>query len=246
MSVPSPSHPANAAAERITAAARQMVRSEDLEEVLAVAAAALGEALGGEAVLRVTTSQHDLHANASGIVPPSALAPAARAALGVDGIDGVDGVDLLDVDGAEEPEEPEGPDEPDSPEGTDGDRPVHGIVIGSRAEHAHCRVWVGVRDRRGEDALDRTVGELLLHSLAQSVDRIVMVDRFRQNEANLERAVDSHRLVGQAMGILIERHRMTSEQAFGALRRASQENNIKLREVAQRVIETGSEPDAVG
>ena len=70
-----------------------------------------------------------------------------------------------------------------------------------------------------------------------------MVDRFRQNEANLERAVESHRLVGQAMGILIERHRMTSEEAFGGLRRASQDHNVKLREIARRVVETGSEPD---
>jgi AmiR/NasT family two-component response regulator len=91
------------------------------------------------------------------------------------------------------------------------------------------------------------VAELLLHALAQAVDRIVTVDRFRQNEANLERAVESHRLVGQAMGILIERHRIVSEEAFHVLRRASQDHNVKLREVAQRVIETGAEPDdAVG
>ena len=206
MSVPPPSRPATGAAERIIAAARQMVRSEDLEEVLSVAAAALGDALGGEAVLRVTTSQHDLYASASGIVPSSALAPSAHAALALDHPDG-------------------------------------GVLIASGGEHAQCRVWVEARQLVGDDAVQRTVGELLLHSLAQSVDRIVMVDRFRQNEANLELAVESHRVVGQAMGILIERHRMTSEEAFGALRRASQDHNVKLREIARRVVETGSEPD---
>jgi hypothetical protein len=229
VSVPPPSRPATGAAERIVAAARQMVRSEDLEEVLSVAAAALRDALGGEAVLRVTTIQHDLHANASGIVPPSALAPAARAALAFEELDGTHGADGADGAGAA------------------GDGRGHGsgdgLLSGSRGEHAHCRVWIEGRHLSGDGAVERTVGELLLHSLAQSVDRIVMVDRFRQNEANLERAVESHRLVGQAMGILIERHRMTSEEAFGALRRASQDHNVKLREIARRVVETGSEPD---
>lgn len=223
MSVLPPSRRANGAAERITAAARQMVRSDDLEEVLSVAAAALGEALGGEAVLRVTTSQHDLHASASGIVPPSALAPAALGALGLEGLDGTDGMDGAGAAG--------------------GGGRGPGVLIDSRGEHAHCRAWVEARQLSSEGAVERTVGELLLHSLAQSVDRIVMVDRFRQNEANLERAVESHRLVGQAMGILIERHRMTSEEAFGVLRRASQDHNVKLREIARRVVETGSEPD---
>jgi len=51
--------------------------------------------------------------------------------------------------------------------------------------------------------------------------------------------------VGQAMGILIERHRIVSEEAFHMLRRASQDHNVKLREVAMRVIETGAEPDDV-
>src|SRR5215217_9773039 len=58
-----------------------MAGSDDLEEALAVASAAISEALSGEALLRVTTSQHDLHASASGVVPPAALAPSARQAL---------------------------------------------------------------------------------------------------------------------------------------------------------------------
>ena len=74
---------------------------------------------------------------------------------------------------------------------------------------------------------------------------MVIVDRFRESEANFERAVESHRLVGQAMGILIERHRIVSDEAFDVLRRTSQDHNVKLREVAQRVIDTGAEPDEV-
>jgi hypothetical protein len=211
------------AAVRITSAARQLVRSEDLEEALAVAATAIGEALAGEAVLRVTATQHDLLAGASGVVPPSALSPAVREVLS----------GPLDIGGTTT-----------DPRAGDG---VCGVLLESSGIHATCRAWTGVGRSPGPGTARRTVAELLLHSLAQAVDRIVTVDRFRQNEANLERAVESHRLVGQAMGILIERHRIVSEEAFHVLRRASQDHNVKLREVAQRVIETGAEPDdAVG
>ena len=47
------------------------------------------------------------------------------------------------------------------------------------------------------------------------------------------------------MGILIERHRIVPGEAFDVLRRASQDHNVKLREIARRVIDTGAEPDEV-
>jgi AmiR/NasT family two-component response regulator len=37
------------------------------------------------------------------------------------------------------------------------------------------------------------------------------------------------------MGILMERHRLSEDDAFNVLRRISQHHNIKLRDVAQRV-----------
>jgi ANTAR domain/GAF domain len=60
--------------------------------------------------------------------------------------------------------------------------------------------------------------------------------------ANLEAALVSRNLIGQAQGILMERERITADQAFDILRRASQHLNIKLREVAQRLVETGEGP----
>jgi hypothetical protein len=41
----------------------------------------------------------------------------------------------------------------------------------------------------------------------------------------------------------MERERITAAQAFDILRRASQYLNIKLRQVAEDLIETGVEPD---
>ena len=64
-----------------------------------------------------------------------------------------------------------------------------------------------------------------------------------QHETNLRTAMDSRDLIGQAKGILMERHRLTADQAFGVLARASQEMNRKLVDVAYTLTDTGSVPD---
>ena len=65
-----------------------------------------------------------------------------------------------------------------------------------------------------------------------------------QRESALERALGSREVVGQAQGILMERDRLTADQAFAELQRASQERNLKLAEVARRLVETGALPAA--
>jgi hypothetical protein len=65
-----------------------------------------------------------------------------------------------------------------------------------------------------------------------------------QRESVLERALTSRQVVGQAQGILMERGRLTAEQAFAALQRTSQDRNVKLAEVARRLVETGDLPAA--
>lgn len=59
---------------------------------------------------------------------------------------------------------------------------------------------------------------------------------------NLNKALATRELIGQAQGILMERERITSDQAFDILRRASQHLNIRLREVAQDLVDTGDRP----
>jgi GAF domain-containing protein len=55
-------------------------------------------------------------------------------------------------------------------------------------------------------------------------------------------ALESRDRIGQAKGILMERHRIDAEEAFEELRRASQDLNIKLRDIADHVARTGSLP----
>jgi AmiR/NasT family two-component response regulator len=56
---------------------------------------------------------------------------------------------------------------------------------------------------------------------------------------HLQHALASSRQIGMAMGILMERHRLTGEQAFDRLREMSQRRNVKLRDLAEQIIYTG-------
>jgi GAF domain-containing protein len=59
---------------------------------------------------------------------------------------------------------------------------------------------------------------------------------------NLESALTSREIIGQAQGILMERERISADQAFQLLRRSSQHLNRKLRTVAQDIVDTGTTP----
>ena len=61
-----------------------------------------------------------------------------------------------------------------------------------------------------------------------------------QDQENLRGAIDFRDLIGQAKGILMERHRITSEQAFLVLSRASQNSNRTLRDVASELVFEGT------
>ncbi|MBT3149574.1 GAF and ANTAR domain-containing protein [Streptomyces sp. CHD11] len=60
------------------------------------------------------------------------------------------------------------------------------------------------------------------------------------SDAQLQEAIATRHLIGEAMGILMGRHHVTEDQAFGILRTRSQRTNTKLREVARQVCETGT------
>ena len=60
-----------------------------------------------------------------------------------------------------------------------------------------------------------------------------------QQVSQLTLALDTRDLIGQAKGILMERYKITAQQAFLLLSRASSELNIKLRDVAERLTVSG-------
>lgn len=61
---------------------------------------------------------------------------------------------------------------------------------------------------------------------------------------DLARGLASRSVIGQAQGILMERFSLDADRAFQVLRRYSQDGNVKLVEVARRVVETGVLPTA--
>lgn len=60
---------------------------------------------------------------------------------------------------------------------------------------------------------------------------------------NRQKGLLTREVIGQAQGILMERERITADQAFDILRRASQHLNVKLRDVAQNLVDTGERPE---
>jgi GAF domain-containing protein len=65
-----------------------------------------------------------------------------------------------------------------------------------------------------------------------------------QRTEQLRTAITSRDVIGQAKGILMERHQISADAAFGMLVRTSQDHNIKLAEVARQLAESGELPDA--
>jgi GAF domain-containing protein len=59
---------------------------------------------------------------------------------------------------------------------------------------------------------------------------------------NLQVALTSRATIDQAKGILMERHRLTADQAFQVLAEVSMSENVKVREVADHLVRTGELP----
>lgn len=100
--------------------------------------------------------------------------------------------------------------------------------------YAHLPSAFGSTDR-AKGLIFATLAGIALHSAS---DR----EMDEKEKANLHEALRTREVIGQAQGILMERERISAEQAFAVLRRASQHLNVKLREVAHTLVETGADP----
>jgi GAF domain-containing protein len=94
-------------------------------------------------------------------------------------------------------------------------------------------LYAGEPNRFGDDEV------AVAHILARHAAVALATAR---NEAHLLRAVDARSQIGQAQGILMERFELTADQAFAVLRRYSQNHNVKLNEIARRLVATRELP----
>ncbi|GAA3707422.1 GAF and ANTAR domain-containing protein [Gordonia hankookensis] len=84
------------------------------------------------------------------------------------------------------------------------------------------------------DADAISVGELFAAHCAVAFSAV------REKE-QLRAALSSRDIIGQAKGMIMERYRIDADEAFRLLSRLSQDANIKLVEVATRIVESGPE-----
>lgn len=105
------------------------------------------------------------------------------------------------------------------------------------------------------DVDDRRIGSINVywtHARRFTADEIAFANIFARHaalalsrsldEARLNLALDSRKLIGQAQGMLMERYNLDESQAFEVLRRYSQDHNLKLRLVAEHLIATRQLP----
>ncbi|PUA80151.1 ANTAR domain-containing protein [Nocardioides currus] len=73
------------------------------------------------------------------------------------------------------------------------------------------------------------IGELFTHQSATAL-------AYAYEITNLTEAMRSRQRIGQAVGAIMERYDLDDARAFGFLARLSQDNNIKLRDVAETLL----------
>ena len=97
---------------------------------------------------------------------------------------------------------------------------------------------------RPPDAFDERDRESS-YLLAVYASVLLASTHLRVQATQLQEALESRDVIGQAKGILMERERVTANDAYDMLRRASQHLNRKLRDLAEDIATTGEEPPIV-
>ena len=112
-------------------------------------------------------------------------------------------------------------------------------------------VCAGIHSQAGIRLFEnsRTAGGLNLYSReVGALDQVQTMTQLFSHQAavalayslevtTLKEAVKSRTRIGQAVGIVMERHRIPEQQAFAFLARLSQNRNIKIRHIADQLIE---------
>ncbi|MFI1567555.1 ANTAR domain-containing protein [Streptomyces sp. NPDC020490] len=90
------------------------------------------------------------------------------------------------------------------------------------------------RPRAFDEAATR-IGRLFTAHVSLALDSTTVREQ-------LTEAMRTRDLIGQATGILMERMNMDAAEAFDSLVRASQRENVKLRDLARRIVDASNRP----
>ncbi len=75
-----------------------------------------------------------------------------------------------------------------------------------------------------------TLGALFAHQAGQAI-------AYAHEIATLSEAVRTRTLIGEAVGVVMERFGLSDERAFAFLKRLSSHRNVKLRDIAQEFVD---------
>jgi ANTAR domain len=105
----------------------------------------------------------------------------------------------------------------------------------SSGERIALNLYSPVPEAFDEEALHRAT--LFAEEVARTLPAAVRLYEADERATHLEQALASRSTIDQAIGVLMSQNRCTPDVAFGILRRASQNRNVKLRDVAAAIIE---------
>lgn len=88
----------------------------------------------------------------------------------------------------------------------------------------------------GFDPLDEALLELFTHALSTAINHAYRHQQARRLVEQLRHALDNRDVIGQAKGLLMAHHRCGPDEAFEHLQKASQHANVKLHDVAARLV----------
>ena len=96
--------------------------------------------------------------------------------------------------------------------------------------------------RAGFGDVDVAVGEEVSSWVALAVATASAAASMAEEAANMRAAMVTRGTIEQAKGVLMERYKITADEAFSLLSRASQHTGLKLRDLAHELVQTGTMP----
>lgn len=96
------------------------------------------------------------------------------------------------------------------------------------------------------DALDHhslELAETFATYAAVAVSNAALYTSTANLARQMQQAVKSRAVIDQAKGILMAQHRISGDESFATLVRISQQRNVKLRDVAQSIVDGIADPD---
>jgi len=109
--------------------------------------------------------------------------------------------------------------------------PAQELIKGGLNVYAHAS---GPLDEATRDAVARFAAYAVV-----PVSNIYLYRSAVERAGHLLAALDSRAVIDQAKGILMERYKLSADQAFSALAQVSMDTNTKVRDVADRFVQTG-------